>query len=535
MAELPNLSVTPPEVDLSGRQLGDFRLLRRLGRGAMAEVYLAEQGSLRRQVAIKVLKSHLATDETYVKRFHNEAQAAASLVHANIVQIHDVGSSEGVHYIAQEYVQGQNLQEFMVRRGPPDVKLALAIMRQVASALHKAALAGIVHRDIKPENIMLGRSGEVKVADFGLARLTGNGGVNLTQVGITMGTPLYMSPEQVEGRTLDPRSDIYSFGVTCFQMLAGTPPFRGETALSVAVQHLKTEPQRLEHLRPDLPVSLCRIVHKMLAKNPAQRYETARDLLVDLRGVPVEGMADDWGDLVDEADGAISEMLAGAHAATGRLGSLMKTSRLHSMRRRRVRVWIAAGVVLSFLAGGAAGWSQRPAYLLAEARQANVPHQLNTAGAQLLRAKLQDTEVEAWLKSVERYFPKDERHVQLARQELAKLYLLEDRQEEAKKLFDQFADLDDSQRELRAFGLAGQSLLLTRTGRYQDAIEKLDELWPLKEELDRDRSMRQMVQVSLNVIERASEKRVSEAQANQLKKWLEVEFPPDEGETDQAG
>jgi serine/threonine-protein kinase len=502
----------------------------------MAEVYLAEQGSLRRQVAIKVLKSHLATDETYVKRFHNEAQAAASLVHANIVQIHDVGSAEGVHYIAQEYVQGQNLQEFMVRRGPPDVKLALAIMRQVASALHKAALAGIVHRDIKPENIMLGRSGEVKVADFGLARLTGNGGaVNLTQVGITMGTPLYMSPEQVEGRTLDPRSDIYSFGVTCFQMLAGTPPFRGETALSVAVQHLKTEPQRLEHVRPDLPVSLCRIVHKMLAKDPAQRYETARDLLVDLRGVPVEGMADDWGDLVDEADGAISEMLAGAHAATGRLGSLMKTSRLHSMRRRRVRVWIAAGVVLSFLAGGAAGWSQRPAYLLAEARQANVPRKQESASDQLFLAKLQVAGAEAWLKSVEQYFPNDERHVQLARQELAKLYLLEDRQEDAKKLFDQFADLDDSQQELRAFGLAGQSLLLTRQGRYEDAIDKLAELWPFQEKL-LDRTVRQMVQVSLAVIERASEKRVSKAQADQLKKWQEVElFRPEEEEVDEDG
>jgi len=267
----------PAEADLSGRQLGDFRLLRRLGRGAMAEVYLAEQGSLRRQVAIKVLKSQLATDETYVRRFHNEAQAAASLIHANIVQIYDVGSTEGIHYIAQEYVQGQNLQELMVRRGPPPLKQAVGIMCQVAAALYKASTAGIVHRDIKPENIMLARTGEVKVADFGLARLSGDA-ANLTQVGITMGTPLYMSPEQVEGRSLDPRSDIYSFGITCYQMLAGKPPFSGDTALSVAVQHLRSQAEPLENLRPDLPAALCRIVHKMLSKDPAQRHASAREL-----------------------------------------------------------------------------------------------------------------------------------------------------------------------------------------------------------------------------------------------------------------
>ncbi|HVW36408.1 MAG TPA: protein kinase, partial [Pirellulales bacterium] len=139
----PQTAETLAEADLSGRLLGDFRLLRRLGRGAMAEVYLAEQGSLRRQVAVKVLKSQLAADATYVQRFHREAVAAASLVHANIVQIYDVGCAEGLHYIAQEYVQGQNLQEYLVRRGTPDVKLAAAVMCQVAAALYKASTAGI--------------------------------------------------------------------------------------------------------------------------------------------------------------------------------------------------------------------------------------------------------------------------------------------------------------------------------------------------------------------------------------------------------
>ncbi len=159
-----------PDADLSGRQLGDFHLLRRLGRGAMAEVYLAEQERLKRRVAVKILKPELAGDRTYLQRFELEAQAAASLVHANIVQIYEVGCVDQLHYIAQEYVQGQNLRDYIARHGPPDLPHALSIMRQVAAALAKAAEQGVVHRDIKPENIMLTAGGEVKVADFGLAR-----------------------------------------------------------------------------------------------------------------------------------------------------------------------------------------------------------------------------------------------------------------------------------------------------------------------------------------------------------------------------
>ncbi|HEY2838529.1 MAG TPA: protein kinase, partial [Pirellulales bacterium] len=168
------------DADLSGRQLDDYSLIRRLARGAMAEVYLANQHSLRRSVAVKVLKAELAKDSSYVKRFHNEAQAAASLVHANIVQIYSVGCADGAHYIAQEYVQGQNLREWLSRNGPAQLTSAVTIMRQVSAALQKAAERGIVHRDIKPENIMLARTGEVKVADFGLARQTGDVAQNLT-------------------------------------------------------------------------------------------------------------------------------------------------------------------------------------------------------------------------------------------------------------------------------------------------------------------------------------------------------------------
>src|SRR5215216_2384235 len=193
------MSVDATDGDLTGRELGDYRVLRRLGAGGMAEVYLAEQRSLGRQVALKVLQAALARDSSYVLRFQHEARAAASLVHANIVQIYEVGQSGGVHFIAQEYVRGKNLGEVLKREAALNPRLVLDVLRQVAAALCKAAEAGIVHRDLKPENILLSHSGEVKVADFGLARMESVDAKTLTQVGVAMGTPLYMSPEQIEG------------------------------------------------------------------------------------------------------------------------------------------------------------------------------------------------------------------------------------------------------------------------------------------------------------------------------------------------
>ncbi|MDA1214584.1 MAG: serine/threonine-protein kinase, partial [Planctomycetota bacterium] len=271
-------------IGLDDRILGDFRLLRRLGRGGMAEVYLAEQTSLKRQVAIKLMRSELLSDEKSLARFKREALAAAGLNHPKIVQVYTVGEAEGVQFIAQEYVQGMNLRDFIAKKGPPETSVAVHIIRQVAQALQSAHEAGVVHRDIKPENIMLTRRGEVKVADFGLAQvMERTDGMNLTQEGTTMGTPLYMSPEQVNGKKLDPRSDLYSLGVTCYHMLSGRPPFRGETALSIAVQHLQNEPEPLAAIRPDLPPALCDVVRKLLAKDREQRYPDAKTLLNDLK------------------------------------------------------------------------------------------------------------------------------------------------------------------------------------------------------------------------------------------------------------
>lgn len=265
--------------------LGDFRLLRRLGKGGMAEVWLAEQESLKRNIALKLLRPDLTEDEIYVARFQTEAKAAAGLNHPNIVQVYTVGERSGQYYIAQEYVQGQTLKSLIKKKGTLDVNLALLIMRQVASALQAAGERGIVHRDIKPENIMLNRKGEAKVADFGLAQLQGGERLNLTQEGVTMGTPLYMSPEQVSGKKLDQRSDIYSFGITCYHMLAGHPPFDGDNAVSVAVKHLHEIPEPLENIRDDLPLALCKVISRMTAKNPEDRYESAQAILADVRKI----------------------------------------------------------------------------------------------------------------------------------------------------------------------------------------------------------------------------------------------------------
>ncbi len=267
--------------DLTGRTLGDFQLIRRIGQGGMGQVYLARQLSLKRQVAVKILRTDLTANVTALQRFQLEAEAVARINHANIVQVYAIGESDGLNYMALEYVEGRNLREYLSKKGPPDLPITLNIMRQIAAALQRAHELGIVHRDIKPENILLTRKVEVKVADFGLSRcFADEQPSNITQSGVTMGTPLYMSPEQVKGKQVDPRSDIYSFGVTCFHILAGEPPFRGETPFEVALQHVQSEPQPLTDF--GVPEELAALVHKMMAKKVDDRYQTAREVLRDL-------------------------------------------------------------------------------------------------------------------------------------------------------------------------------------------------------------------------------------------------------------
>ena len=275
--------------DLTGQTIGDYLVLQRLGRGGMADVYLTRQLSLQRPIALKVLRHDLAKDGTYVERFLREARAAAALVHANIVQIFEVGQHESIHFIAQEYVSGQNLKMWLRRNGAAEPKLAMEIMVGTAQAIQKADEFQVVHRDIKPENIMLSDNGEVKVTDFGLARINNDqSGDTLTKVGITMGTPLYMSPEQVEAGALDARSDIYSLGVTAYHMLAGTPPFDGDNALAIAMKQVKNDAVPLGEVRPDLPAALCKLIHQMIEKSPENRPQSADEVLRVLKQINLD-------------------------------------------------------------------------------------------------------------------------------------------------------------------------------------------------------------------------------------------------------
>ncbi len=478
--------------DLSGRRLGDYQFLRRLGRGGMAEVYLAEQLSLRRQVALKVLLPALADDPGYLRRFQHEAQSAASLVHANIVQIHEVGCVDKVHFIAQEYVAGQNLKQLLLRKGPLAAPAAVNIMRQVAAALHRAAQRGIVHRDIKPENILIAPGGEVKVADFGLARAS-NQALELTQAGMTMGTPLYMSPEQVEGGEVDPRSDIYSFGVTCYHMLAGRPPFDAESPLAVAVQHLKKAPDRLENLRPDLPEGLCRIVHKMLAKAPKDRYQAAGEILRDLRDLRLGENDAEWADALDDwSSHDWTTHSAARSEATQRLDTLMKTSARTATRRRRLLGPVLLALAAAFVGGGVAAWALRPESLL-EYDPASLPPIPKSATAQLQWLYARSVHTISAYRSVEQYFPQDEYYVNLSKRSLAKIYMEDGDWEAALRVFNQLANLPETERHFRAFGLAGQLAYLLHRGDQAGAAAKHRELIPLIDEV-RDPDLLRAVQ-----------------------------------------
>jgi serine/threonine-protein kinase len=347
----PEPGAAPAGPDLTGTTLGDFHVLRRLGEGGMGQVYLAEQVSLRRKVALKILRADLAADAVYLKRFEAEAMAAARASHANIVQVYAIGAAGGLHYMALEYVEGRNLREYVEKRGLPDVLVALSVMRQVASALQRASELGIVHRDIKPENILITRKGEVKVADFGLSRCFApdRDTVSLTQTGMTLGTPLYMSPEQVEARAVDPRTDIYSFGATCYFMLTGQPPFRGQNAFEVALQHVQAQPQPLAEVRPDLPAPLCAMVHKMMAKRPEDRYQTGREIVKELAQLrdALVGVA------VTDPD-QLAMARPGPAPATGLLTTAPTVA---PARPRRWLPWAVGCCILAALAGGAAaGW-----------------------------------------------------------------------------------------------------------------------------------------------------------------------------------
>lgn len=264
-----------------GHELGGrYQIIERIGGGGMALVYKAQDILLNRYVAIKVLRQQFVNDEEFIRRFRREAQSAASLSHPNIVSVYDVGQEEDVHYIVMEYVEGQNLNEIIKERAPLQVEESVRIASQIADALDHAHHNQIIHRDIKPHNILIGRNGRVKVTDFGIARAVTS--ATITQTGSVVGSVHYFSPEHAKGVATGEKSDLYSLGIVLYQMLTGQLPFLGESPISVALKHLQEQFEEPRLVNPMIPQSVENIILKSMRKNPAERYQSAKEMLRDL-------------------------------------------------------------------------------------------------------------------------------------------------------------------------------------------------------------------------------------------------------------
>lgn len=263
-----------------GNYIADrYEVLDKIGTGGMSDVYKAKDHILGREVAVKVLKQEFAEDVTFVTKFRSEAQSAAGLEHANIVNIYDVGSENGLYYIVMEYVEGITLKTYVEKKGRLNFKEAISIAIQVGRGIEAAHNKGIIHRDIKPQNIMISTEGKVKVTDFGIARATSSNTIHAD----VMGSVHYSSPEQVRNGYVDCKSDIYSLGVVMYEMVTGKVPFDGDSTVAVALQHLQEEMAAPSAFAPDLPISLEKIIQKATMKSPDRRYAAMEDLLMDLK------------------------------------------------------------------------------------------------------------------------------------------------------------------------------------------------------------------------------------------------------------
>ena len=467
-------------LDLTGKTIGDYLILRRLGRGGMADVFLARQISLDRSVAFKVLHADLARDHNYVDRFKREARAAAALVHSNIVQIFEVGQHDDIYFIAQEYVAGRNLKQFLMRNGAVEPPLAMEILAGTAQAIQKADEFHVVHRDIKPENIMLSEKGNVKVTDFGLAQVRSDSSDQaLTKVGITMGTPLYMSPEQVEGGALDVRSDIYSMGVTAYHMLAGSPPFEGDNPLAIAMQQVKNDATKLETLRPDLPQSLCDLVHRMIEKAPSDRPQNAGDILAELKQINID---QDY-DLSNVDFRRLKTPLpADGNSQVRKLQLAMEGKAISGPGKRVLSIIGMIGLCLagwlggSYLANALAPSDPLQVQQIVETpipKQESVDKQYESAywGIYDLEEDQESSTKEAYWQSVINYFPieqagdaanKTELYHRRAKSRLGELYLQEERFEQAEAIYQNFSSLGDMDKSFRVTGLLGLAVVLNK-------------------------------------------------------------------------
>ena len=283
-------------MNLEGKILGNrYEIIEKVGNGGMATVYKATDLVLKRYVAVKVLRDEFTTDEEFIKRFETEAQSAARLVHANIVSIFDVGVDNGIYYIVMELIQGKTLKEIIVgERGPLPWKWSVNVAIQIASALEMAHKNNIIHRDIKPHNIIITEDGVAKVTDFGIAKAVSNS--TITAFGTTIGSVHYFSPEHARGGYTDAKSDIYSLGVVMYEMVTGKVPFDADTPVSVALKHMQEDPVPPIELNPHLPEAVNKIILKALKKDPMLRYQTATELLQDLK----MALKNPSGDFVDD-------------------------------------------------------------------------------------------------------------------------------------------------------------------------------------------------------------------------------------------
>ncbi|MCR5684650.1 MAG: Stk1 family PASTA domain-containing Ser/Thr kinase [Lachnospiraceae bacterium] len=264
----------------SGMFISDrYEIIDKVGSGGMADVYKAKCHRLNRYVAIKILKPEFSSDANFVQKFRAEAQSVAGLSHPNIVSVYDVGDDDGLHYIVMELVEGITLKRFIERKGGLDVKEAVGIAIQIAQGMEAAHTHHIIHRDIKPQNIIISREGKVKVADFGIAKAATSNTISQN----AMGSVHYLSPEQARGGYSDERSDIYSLGVTLYEMLTGQVPFAGDNSVSVALLHIQSEATPVQVLNPEVPTSVDRIVQKCMQKKPERRYQSAAELIRDLK------------------------------------------------------------------------------------------------------------------------------------------------------------------------------------------------------------------------------------------------------------
>ncbi len=335
---------------------GRYRIVRRLGQGGMARVFLAQDESLHRQVAVKVLADRHSDDPHFIERFQREARAAARLNHSNIVQVYDQSQTAGMSYIVQEYVEGETLKDLIRRESPIEPRRAITIALQILAALRVAHQQGVIHRDVKPQNILVQLDGKIKVADFGIASA---GDTEMTEAGSIVGTAQYLAPEQARGLSVGPPADLYAVGIVLYEMLSGRVPFEGEAAVTVAMRHVQEAPEALTDRNPLVPDALESVVMRALTKDPTQRYQSADEMGLELdkvrQGLPIS----DETAVIGAATIAMNRPIEQTMVAPPLPPRERAPVRAKNPNRRRLWILlIVVGAVLAAIAIGLVAWGQ---------------------------------------------------------------------------------------------------------------------------------------------------------------------------------